>query len=151
MRGDSDAIVVSPWPAQNVYRFFRRNGIYISVQNNMEALSICEKELPPSALKPHVHPMVHYPRCVSIFGPLPYCWIQGDERRNKVIKGMSKHRGRCEVSIARVYSEYVVGRDSIVGPQPVSLDTGVRGKVKPYVVRDATAKQALLRIIETDV
>lgn len=116
-----------------------------------EGLSVCEKKLPPSALKPHVHPMVHYPRCVDIFGPLPHCWILGDERRNKVIKGMSKHRGRCEASIARVYSEHVAGRDSIVCPQPVSLDTGVTGKGKPYVVRDTTVKQALLRIVETDV
>ena len=37
--------------------------------------------------------------------------------------------------------------------QPVSLTgyTGVTRKDKPYVVRDATVKQVLLRIIETDV
>ena len=116
-----------------------------------EALCICEKKLPPSSMKPHVHPMVHYPRCVSIFGPLPHCWILGDERRNKVIKGMSKHRGRCEASIARVYCEHVAGRDAIVCPQPVSLETGVTGKGKSFVVQDASVAQSLLRIIEADV
>ena len=116
-----------------------------------EGLCICEKTLPPSAMKPHVHPLVHYPRCVDVFGPLPHCWILGDERRNKVIKGMSKHRGRCEESIARVYSEYVAGRDTIVPPPPVSLETGVTGKGKQYVVRDAVIKRALLRAIEADV
>lgn len=98
-----------------------------------ESLSELEREMPESSMKPHVHPMVHYPKCVQTLGPLTLCWILGDERRNKVIKNMSKHRGRCEASIARVYSEYVAGRDRIVCPDPVALDTACTGKYKPYV------------------
>ena len=47
-----------------------------------------------------------------------------------------------------VYSEHVDGRDKIVAPPPVSLETGVTGKGKQYVVRDEVIKQALLRVIE---
>ena len=115
-----------------------------------EGLSNCELKLPPSSMKPHVHPMVHYPLAVDTFGPLPHLWILSDERRNKVVKGMSKHRGRCEASIARVYGEHVAGRAKIVCPKPVSLETTVTGKGKRYVFREATAVRELLRILGVD-
>lgn len=91
-----------------------------------------------------------------------------DERRNKVmvmlacvshthalhththaqlIKGMSKHRGRCEASIARVYSEHAVGRDKIVSPDPVSFETGVTGRFKPYRVLNLEIHQLLIEIV----
>ena len=47
---------------------------------------------------------------------------------------MSKHRGRCEASIARVYSEHAVGRDKIISPDPVSFETGVTDRFKPHEV-----------------
>ena len=41
----------------------------------------------------------------------------------QVVKDMVKQRRHCEASIARVYSEYVLGTANISCPQPVSLDT----------------------------
>jgi len=50
-----------------------------------EALSECERVVPPSTLRSHLHQMVHYPQGVDKFGSLSGCWMFGDERRNKVL------------------------------------------------------------------
>ena len=60
---------------------------------------------------------------------------------------MSKYRGRCEDSIARVYSEHAVGRDRIVSPAPVSSETCVIGKLKPYRVLDDNVHQLLVDMV----
>ena len=50
-----------------------------------EGMSEYEKVTPPSSQRSHMHQIVHYPRCVDLFGSLSGCWMFGDERRNKVI------------------------------------------------------------------
>lgn len=49
-----------------------------------ESMSEYEREVAPSCLRSHMHPVVHYPKCVHKFGSLNGCWMFGDERRNKV-------------------------------------------------------------------
>ena len=51
-----------------------------------ESLSEYANIVPPRSMKSHVHPVVHYPDGVDLFGPLPGTWMFGDERRNKVRK-----------------------------------------------------------------
>ena len=65
----------------------------------------------------------------------------------QVIKGMSKHRGRCEASIARVYSEHVVGGESLVDPGPVSEETGVIGRSKRYTIRNPNIHRLIVDIV----
>lgn len=60
---------------------------------------------------------------------------------------MSKHRGRCEASIARVYSEYAVGRDKIVSPDPVSFETCVIGRFKSYSVLNHDVHRLLIDMV----
>ena len=68
----------------------------------------------------------------------------------QLIKGMSKYRGRCEASIARVYSEYAVGRQRIVSPGPVSRETCVTGKFKKYSVRNHNVHELLMNVVTHD-
>ena len=60
---------------------------------------------------------------------------------------MSKHRGRCEASIARVYSEHAVGRDKIISPDPVSFETGVTDRFKPHRVLNHDIHRLLIDIV----
>ena len=50
-----------------------------------EGMSEYAKATPPSLNKSHMHHVVHYPRCVNLFGPLNGCTMLSDERRNKVL------------------------------------------------------------------
>lgn len=50
-----------------------------------ESMSEYAKVTPPSCGRSHMHQIVHYPRCVDLFGSLSVCWMFGDERRNKVM------------------------------------------------------------------
>ena len=96
-----------------------------------------------------MHQIVHYPRCVDLFGTLAGCWMFGDERRNKLIKNMSKQRKHCEASIARVYAERVKGEAQIVCPRPISLDTAcvhTSKSSKPYADTDRMLS-AQLRVV----
>ena len=56
-----------------------------------ESMSEYAKVTPPSCKRSHMHPIVHYPRSVDLFGSLSGCWMFGDERRNKV-----SHRSPCD-------------------------------------------------------
>ena len=62
---------------------------------------------------------------------------------------MSKHRGRCEASIARVYSEHVVG-EVITPLEPVELETCVVGRSKSYVIDDQNVHELLLDIVRRE-
>ena len=65
----------------------------------------------------------------------------------QVIKGMSKNRGRCEASIARVYSERVVGHEGLVSPEPVCNETDVIGRSKSYVITDPHIHRLFVNMI----
>ena len=60
---------------------------------------------------------------------------------------MSKHRGCCEASIARVYSERVSGREGLVSPGPVCNETGVIGRSKSYVVNDPNIHRLFVNVV----
>ena len=63
---------------------------------------------------------------------------------------MSKHRGCCEASIARVYSERVSGREGLVSPGPVCNETGVIGRSKSYVVNDPNIHRLFVNVVTSE-
>jgi len=69
----------------------------------------------------------------------------------QVIKGMSKHRGRCEASIARVYSEHAVGREPLVSPGSISEETGVIGRSKWYTTHDPNIHRMIVDMVTREI